>query len=571
MQLRRAFAAARVAPALCLLVCSGAVAQQSPATWSYGLKTGDHLVYAESLERTAKGPEIESQVRYQFRNHVLVLGENAGVLSVGIQRNRVSAELVAYREKGKDRLSKELPSFQQRLAARSAQFTEANEFSRSGSALQPWEAGREVPSRLVLAIHEIETLPEKQPQAGGTWPSSNPLGLQFRLAGTEDFNGESCARAEGSTAASSRIRLSYVYCPQLALLKAVEFEGEYVVPGNVVIREKLRMEFQGRSAGEELGSWLDNPETQKGALEALLRSAWVTAPERALAVALQPPKSDVQALALAVLLRRHMRLSDDRLLARLSASSDPQVRRLAGLLAEDTPAALSAPAAYPAQPAGTSLRYMEHPAYQGFPYILHVPPEYRGDRPFPLIVHLTGGGGLAVDGANAGEPAIAASEFLVLYPSAGGMWWENDVANRIDALLKEVLQKLNVDRERIYMTGFSNGGTGAMYYSLRWPDRFAATVWLMGAGTCMQEIMPADLRKLKNVPVLLVHGDDDPIIPAACSQQTYEALRAISPRVQPELHILRKRRHDITLGSDDGLTLEFVRKHRRCCATERQP
>ncbi len=556
---------------LCVLACIGAGAQQAPSTWSYGLKTGDHVVYAESLERTAKGPDSESQVRYQFRNHVLVLGENAGVLSVGIQRNRVSAELVAYREKGKDRLSKELPGFQQRLAARGTQFAEANEFSRLGNALQPWQAVREAPSRVLLGVHEIETLPGKQPQPGETWPSSNPLGFQFRLAGTEEFNGEACARAEGSTAASSRIRLAYVYCPQAGLLKRVEFEGEYVVPGDVVIHEKLRMEFQERSAGEQLGSWLDNPETQRGTLEALLRSAWVTAPEQALSSPLRSPKSDVQALALAVLLRRHMPLSDNTPRARLDASSDPQVRRLAALLTEDAPTTRSTTPAYPLQPPGTSLRYMGQPAEEGFPYILHVPPEYRGDRPFPLIIHLTGGGGLAVDGANAGEAAIAASEFLVLYPSAGGMWWEGGVANRVDALLKEILQKLNVDRERIYMTGFSNGGTGAMYYSLRWPDRFAATVWLMGAGTCMQEIMPADLRKLKNMPVLLVHGDDDPIIPASCSQQTYQALRAISPRVQPELHILRKRKHDITLGSDDGLTLEFVRKHKRCCATEKQP
>jgi len=66
-----------------------------------------------------------------------------------------------------------------------------------------------------------------------------------------------------------------------------------------------------------------------------------------------------------------------------------------------------------------------------------------------------------------------------------------------------------------------------------------------------------------NVPFLFLHGDKDTLIPSSVSVNTYDELRAMHPRVAPELHILKDRGHEITLTSDDGFTMPFLERFQR--------
>src|SRR4029077_708454 len=109
---------------------------------------------------------------------------------------------------------------------------------------------------------------------------------------------------------------------------------------------------------------------------------------------------------------------------------------------------------------------------------------------------------------------------------------------RVDAVMREVASEVNIDRERIYIAGFSNGGTGALYYATLWPQRFAAVASLMGAGQCMQEVAEG-LASAANLPILFVHGDKDTVVPESAPQATYDALNKMSPRVAPELRVLK--------------------------------
>jgi dienelactone hydrolase len=196
------------------------------------------------------------------------------------------------------------------------------------------------------------------------------------------------------------------------------------------------------------------------------------------------------------------------------------------------------------------------------PYLLRVPLTYHADRPAPLLIYLSGGAGMAIDGVNNAEDVVSQTDYIVIYPQAVRYWWTPQVARRVDTVLNDVLQRYNVDRDRIYLTGFSNGGTGAIYFATLWPQRFAAVVSLMGAGQCMNEIK-AGLPNLENLPLLFVHGENDPIITPDCSTTTHAALTDLHPAVKPELKILPNRGHDITLQSDDGLTLAFFKNKLR--------
>jgi hypothetical protein len=167
------------------------------ASWKYNLHEGDHLVYQYELERVYRGEDGESRSRARFTSHVIVLGVANHRMSVGFQRNRQSAELLEYKENGRDKLKEELPKFKTRMAQRPAHFSEAMEFSPPGEPLAYWEVARESTSKLLFGVHEIEGLPAIVPHAGDSWNGVNVLGLQFRYSTRETLNGQDCARVEG--------------------------------------------------------------------------------------------------------------------------------------------------------------------------------------------------------------------------------------------------------------------------------------------------------------------------------------------------------------------------------------
>ncbi len=533
--------------------------------WRYDFAAGDHLVYTETIHRRIDGSELNLEFKSTSTNHVLILIRQAATFAVGIQRNRTSAELLTYREKGRDKRSEEQPAFAERMA-RTTRFSEANILSDDGFPNLPWAAVREVTSRVLFAVHEIDPLPEKPVRPGDQWSAFNPLGLRFQYLREEPVKQQLCAVVEGSTQRQP-LRLRYWFCPDLKTIAKTEFEAEYVTPAGTV-RENVTFELQEKKRGEQLGQWIASPDTQVAVLRALLVTPQVNIAPSDLLPALSG-SSDAQALALAIAHRRKLRL-DEGVLTKLSATSDSRVARLAARLLSAIPppnvcGASDESASQNAvrQPSGTTVRFMEDRAYAGYPYVLHVPDDYRGDVPFPLVVYLSGGPGLSIDAANSAEPVLGDTEFLALYPHAAGeMWWVPANVSRVRALLDEVQTNFNVDRSRVYIAGFSNGASGALYYSLLWPERFASVVSLMGGGICLPESKSLPLDKLAGIPVLFLHGQKDPIIPASCSEDTYKKLRKISPA--SELHILKNRQHDITLAADDGLSLPFLREYARC-------
>ncbi|HEX4486031.1 MAG TPA: prolyl oligopeptidase family serine peptidase [Terriglobales bacterium] len=528
-----------------ILFCLSARSQD--LLWKYDLKAGDHLVYRYSFERRVSGGETESLSRASYTSHVLILAEKDGHFSVGFQRNRESAELVSYREKGKDKLSEQKADFDARMAKRDAHFHEANEFDRSGNNFDFWVAARESPSKVLLGVHEIVDLPDHKVGISDKWRGHDLLGFDSHFAGMENVGGKSCARVDGRNGVG---RISYWWCPESGVLGKVEFDGEYVLFGDARAHEKLTFELVEKRRGESVGDWLESADTQRGALDALLLSRWAPLPTDFGGLSLESQAPDVQALMLSLIYQRRGHVLKNDLLVKLSHSENLEVARIAGQMLDVSSAAGKA---FPPERLGTSFRVSQR---QRLPYILHVPKDYRGDRPFPLIIYLSGGAGLAIDAANSSEDVIAPTGYLALYPQAGDMWWNDDIRDKFASLFDETLDTLNVDRSRIYITGFSNGGTGALYYASLWPKRFAAVVTMMGAGVCMPEVSRR-LSEARDIPTLLLHGDKDPIIPVSCSRDTFNALKKASKNVPPQLKIFPGKGHEITLQSDEGETLKF--------------
>jgi poly(3-hydroxybutyrate) depolymerase len=82
---------------------------------------------------------------------------------------------------------------------------------------------------------------------------------------------------------------------------------------------------------------------------------------------------------------------------------------------------------------------------------------------------------------------------------------EKDVMNVLGIVRKE----FTIDEDRVYLMGHSMGGGGTFHLAIKYPDVWAA----------IAPIAPAifrkasDVAKIKHIPVILVQGDSDKLVP----------------------------------------------------------
>jgi phospholipase/carboxylesterase len=176
-------------------------------------------------------------------------------------------------------------------------------------------------------------------------------------------------------------------------------------------------------------------------------------------------------------------------------------------------------------------------------YTAHVPP---GDGPHPLILALHGWGASAHDLLGL-APILNGGGALVLCPQGplafeigqgflGFGWFDlsqvrppsaSDIeraADEVRGFLDGALARYPIDRRKIVLMGFSQGGVLAYEMALRDPGRFAGLValssWLPKE---LADTIPSQ-PALENFPVFVAHGTQDPMIPIARAQESRELL-----------------------------------------------
>ena len=93
--------------------------------------------------------------------------------------------------------------------------------------------------------------------------------------------------------------------------------------------------------------------------------------------------------------------------------------------------------------------------------------------------------------------------------------------------IDDVVARPGIDPARIYATGLSMGGFGAIELVARQPDRFAALLAVCGGGD------PLAMQALVGVPAQFWHGGDDAVVPPARTRELVAALRTLGA---PVLH-----------------------------------
>ena len=514
----------------------------------YDLRPGDRVVYRQTLVRTGKGADFEYETRASWTSQVLVVGTRGGRAVVGFQRSRDSFQLVRYTEKGHDRAAERRADFLKRLPP--AVFAESNRIAANGSAELPWSALRESTSELLPGLHEIESLPAGPVALGRSWPGAGLLGLDLGAVALEDVAGVRCLRIEGARGASDA-RLRLFFGLESGIVERLEFEGAYATVGGRV-RESFTTERVERGRGEDPFAWTERPETRRGAMAAFLEADPLAVAADRIHRLLAVDDAAFRRQVIAYCLRERLPPPPPDVLAPLLIDPEPRMRELASRLAAPVSPTVSID-----EPLGATLRPMTTAGLEGWPYVLYVPEDYRGDSAVPLLISLSGGPGRALMGLPGAREEIERHGWLVLFPHAADLWWTPRSARIVSALLDEVLHRFNVDTDRVYLSGSSNGGTGTFLYATLWPHRLAAAVSLMGAGIFVEGDPPLPAN-LNGLPLLFAHGDKDDVIPMDSSRETLAAVKREAKRAVAEIRILPGRGHDIFLGNDDGLVAGFL-------------
>ena len=112
----------------------------------------------------------------------------------------------------------------------------------------------------------------------------------------------------------------------------------------------------------------------------------------------------------------------------------------------------------------------------------------------------------------------------------------NDPPNLRELSEKETLQvielvrkEFTVDDNRTYVMGHSMGGAGTLYLAIKYPQRWAAAVAIAPAAFSVDK---EGLSKIPKMPVMVVHGDMDTVVPTSVGRAWVDAMKALNMNYQ---------------------------------------
>lgn len=169
------------------------------------------------------------------------------------------------------------------------------------------------------------------------------------------------------------------------------------------------------------------------------------------------------------------------------------------------------------------------------PYALYLPKSFAPGKKYPLVISLHqeesnhrlnlralfGPVASRLGGEPDTEdmryfPPVPDVDFIIACPYArGSMGYQGIAEKDVYDVLADVKRRFPVDEDRVYLTGISMGGSGALWLALTRPDIWAAVAPLCPLPTPRAEELAANALDL---PIRLFHGEQDPIVSVESSR-----------------------------------------------------
>jgi phospholipase/carboxylesterase len=180
--------------------------------------------------------------------------------------------------------------------------------------------------------------------------------------------------------------------------------------------------------------------------------------------------------------------------------------------------------------------------------LIHTVYEPQGAGPHPAIVAFHGWGANALDLLGL-APYLAGGRFLVICPQGpievpigptlGFGWYPirmgvppdaeavESAAHAAEQFIDEALQRYAIDRRKLVILGFSQGGTIAYRLAIANPARYAALVGLSTWFAPELKNLATDREAIERLPAMVQHGRADDLIEIARARDSVETLRSL--------------------------------------------
>ncbi len=199
----------------------------------------------------------------------------------------------------------------------------------------------------------------------------------------------------------------------------------------------------------------------------------------------------------------------------------------------------------------------------GLGYILYLP-DHVNTTDFPLLIYLHGAGERGTKLENLyrhGIPRLIeeGKEYaaIVLCPQCPAYAVWDNVTVRLKYTIDQVVQKYNINKDRILCTGSSMGGFGTFMMGMSYRNFFAGIAPVAGGG------MSWRVDNLRTTPVFAAHGDKDDAVPVEYSLMMVNEMRRRG--MQADLMILEGFGHNDAIEKvyEDGVVIDWLLEQRR--------
>lgn len=176
-----------------------------------------------------------------------------------------------------------------------------------------------------------------------------------------------------------------------------------------------------------------------------------------------------------------------------------------------------------------------------YPFWINLPEDEACNVKNPLIIFLHG---KSLSGSNIGKVKkygiIRAIEngkkipAIVIAPQLKNGSWNPD---KVLEIIEYAQKNYKIDNQRIYVCGMSLGAYGTLHFAGKYPNKITAAVAICGGGNT------SDAYNLSSVPLWIIHGDKDYIVPLSESKKVVDAVRHCEPKSNITFTVIKGGNH----------------------------
>lgn len=153
---------------------------------------------------------------------------------------------------------------------------------------------------------------------------------------------------------------------------------------------------------------------------------------------------------------------------------------------------------------------------RSYSFALSVPENYQPSRDYGLVICLHGAGFTGEAYLDRWKPRLGDDYILACPTYDRGAWWNRSAEDLVLATMRAVWSRYRIDRDRVFLTGMSNGGIGAWIIGMHHADLFAG---LAPMASGIDDVLYPFLSNLRATPVYIIHGSQDEVMPVRLSRE----------------------------------------------------